>query len=404
MKYLICLFLFFGGWQLSAQTNIQAGEPAPEIVVTHWLKNEPRNLSFRNKFIVLDFWATWCAPCLDAVPQLNELRKAFPREDLYFISLTKESPATASSVFDRVDFQVSVGCDVTGKTEVNFGNGKTGLSRFPTTVLIDNRNIVRWVGSPYNLTTEKMSRFLTDSMIVEPTRTKFIPLASDPDRATEFQPRKMTWEEFDAEGQNEDNPAFLHVYPLDGPPEFSMATASYSLGSTAYFNGVTLEGYFSHMYPDIKIVVPYELKEPLYQIAFKNDNPDRESHYQVIHNLIAQTGYEAVITTEPAKQYTITISNGRKLVPTESEARWPSCKEDDFGALLCTKQKLTELASYLNTETDNHWIYEGANRKRYDFELFMSSPETLLSSLKEYGLGVKAKTIEIEVVTVTPRR
>lgn len=403
MKYLICLFLLFGGWQLSAQTNIQVGEPAPEIIITHWLKNEPKSLSFRNKFIVLDIWATWCAPCLDAVPHLNELRKAFPREDLYFISLTKESPATARSVFDRVDFQVSVGCDVTGKTEVHFGNGKTGLSRFPTTVLIDNKNIVRWIGNPHSLTAEMMDRFLTENLRVEPAAALPTP-ASLLDKSEKYEPREITEDDFDDILEDDSVGSFVNVFPLDGMPKGERIEGFHSSGNLAFYEKTTLKEYFSNVYPDMKIVLPQELRDQIYTIGFKNKHPDKESHYQILRETIAQTGYEAVITTEPAKQYGITISNDRKLVPTESDFPWPSYIEDDFGALLCTKYKLTELADCLNTETDNHWIYEGPDRKRYDFELFMSSPETLLSSLKNYGLRVKARTIEIEVVTVTPRR
>lgn len=400
------LVLLLGVGTLSAQTNIQVGEPAPEIVITHWLKNEPVNSSLRKKFIVLDFWATWCPPCLDVVPHLNELRAAFPRKDLYFISLTKEPPSLARSVFDRVDFQVSVACDVTGKTEVNFGNGTTGLSRFPTTVLIDNKNIVRWIGSPWNLTDKMMDRFLTPNLRVEQPKSVFKPVASDPELAETFEPQRITEKKYDELLENDSILTYASVFELDGEPDFmrdKITQSFYSIGTSAYFAGTTLSAFFSNIYPDMKFVAPRELNNRFFEIGFKNEHPDRESHYQILRELVAQAGYRAEFSKAPAFRRVITIKDESKLVPTVSTFRWPKCDEDDFGALICDKLKLTDLVAELNKLTDDQWAYEGNNRKRYDFELFLSSPETILETLKDYGLRVKSKPIEIEVVTLAPR-
>lgn len=403
MKSFTLLLALLFSCPLIAQTNIQVGEPAPEIIVTHWLRNEPPGVNFKKKYIVLDFWATWCPPCLNIIPHLNELRAEFPREDLYFISLTKESPKVASSVFDRVDFQVSVACDVTGKTELNFGNGITGLSRFPTTVLIDNKNIVRWIGSPQDLTAEMMDRFLTPNLLVAQPNSVFKPVASDPELAGNFEPGKITEAEFYNLLENDSVFTYVNVFELDGEPDFmkkKMTQAFYSLGTHAYFAGATLEDYFSQVHPGMKFVVPAELNDRFFQIAFKNEHPDRESHLQILREIIAQAGYEAEFSTTTVYRRTISIRKESALVPTTSDFRWPKCKEDDFSALICEKLKLTDLADELNKLTDDQWFYEGNNRKRYDFEIFHSSSATILATLKDYGLRVKSEPVEIEVVTV----
>ena len=50
------------------------GKKAPEFAVEKWLTQEPDR---KGKFVLVDFWATWCPTCRKAIPELNALRKKF---------------------------------------------------------------------------------------------------------------------------------------------------------------------------------------------------------------------------------------------------------------------------------------------------------------------------------------
>ena len=97
-----------------SQSTLKIGEQAPPIHIGNWLLNEPTNKSTQNKYIVLDFWATWCKPCLDNVPHLNALQASFQDENILFLQMTNESASTVKIVFDRVNFETP------GDKEVDF--------------------------------------------------------------------------------------------------------------------------------------------------------------------------------------------------------------------------------------------------------------------------------------------
>ena len=54
------------------------GNPAPELKVTSWINSEATTLEkLKGKVIVLDFWATWCGPCISSIPHTNELAEKY---------------------------------------------------------------------------------------------------------------------------------------------------------------------------------------------------------------------------------------------------------------------------------------------------------------------------------------
>ncbi len=89
-------------------TPAVAAEPSGDFTLPD-LAGTPHNLSdyTGKKVILINFWATWCAPCLKEMPELNKIQQAMP-DDVQIISITIDDPrdaAKAKAIVKRMKYQ-----------------------------------------------------------------------------------------------------------------------------------------------------------------------------------------------------------------------------------------------------------------------------------------------------------
>ncbi|MGE0547067.1 MAG: TlpA family protein disulfide reductase [Kofleriaceae bacterium] len=91
-----------------------------------------------GKVTVLDFWATWCGPCLRAMPHLDELAKRHP--DVDFVTIVADDPAKARAMFQQHGYQLRLVADPDADAQNRYG-----VLSYPHTVVIDRAGVVRLV-------------------------------------------------------------------------------------------------------------------------------------------------------------------------------------------------------------------------------------------------------------------
>ena len=125
---------------------LQVGDAAPALHVKQWVGNTPVTLeSAKGKVLVVEFWATWCAPCRQTIPQINALHKKYNDKDAIFVGLTEEDEATAKKFMGTMAMDYHIGLDNGGKTNDAYMKSIPGI---PHAFVIDREGKVVWHGHP----------------------------------------------------------------------------------------------------------------------------------------------------------------------------------------------------------------------------------------------------------------
>lgn len=107
-----------------------------------------------NALYFIDFWATWCGPCIHVSKYLETLQEQYPN-DFYIVSLTKESPDVVSRFMLKYKTKLAVAIDNEGET---FKKNK--VTSLPYGVLYNANGDVLWRGHPADLKGYQIGNFI----------------------------------------------------------------------------------------------------------------------------------------------------------------------------------------------------------------------------------------------------
>ncbi len=139
MRLLTCalaLFVLLTGCSSGGLPPGLVGKPAPALAIPDAAPANPL-ASLRGKVVVLNFWASWCAPCLLEFPSLAALQRDLPGIAVLAVSFDQD-PANYRRFLAKHPVALRTALDPTGRSNAAFGS-----LRPPETWVIDKQGMVR---------------------------------------------------------------------------------------------------------------------------------------------------------------------------------------------------------------------------------------------------------------------
>lgn len=127
------------------------GEKLPDLRLTY-SGNRPE---IAGKPLLLEFWATWCPPCRQSIPHLNEIYAKFKDRGLAVVGVTDEANAVVRKFQKSVPMDYPVGFDTGGRL-----GQKMGIRSIPKAFLVNKEGVIVWEGHPMSMPEEEIEKIL----------------------------------------------------------------------------------------------------------------------------------------------------------------------------------------------------------------------------------------------------
>ncbi len=149
LGWLFCLTLGLGTYALA--NNDTQPVPAPDFTLKSSSGKNIKLSELRGQVVMVNFWASWCSPCLQEMPMLNQLYKKYQPLGFTLLGVNVEEDSNDAIKWLK---KINIDFPVLYDTE-NSVSERYSVSIMPTTIIVDRSGNVRHIHHGYTPGVEK---------------------------------------------------------------------------------------------------------------------------------------------------------------------------------------------------------------------------------------------------------
>jgi uncharacterized protein (TIGR03435 family) len=390
------LAVFVTALTANAQTNQKEQAPlrdAPILKLDKLLQAPPGSSTdwtkLKGKLVVIDFWATWCTPCVAAIPHLNEMAKELADQPVVFISVTDDDETRLNEFLKSTPMKTWIGLDSARTNWAAFD-----LHSIPTTIIVSPEGKLLATTRPSELTTQKLRDLLRGqdvAFVVPETRDS-----------------NLAWDQDEIEWKDGVGPlASVIIKPI----KTATSGSSYKPGG----NYLTADGV------PLQILVYMAYQTDIYHVDWRVPKPLTSQAYRVVarvpkgresqllplfqSTLAATFGIKASSHMQEKDVYVLRVIDGQSVKLTVAGKDEVKVLRFLRGRGSCTRCGIDKLSEFLSHFVlDSIVIDETKLTGEYNWNLPYQhgKPEATLPQLKDLGLEVIKVRRNVNILVVEP--
>ncbi|MEQ9403368.1 MAG: TlpA disulfide reductase family protein [Cyclobacteriaceae bacterium] len=336
-----------------------------------------------DKLILIDFWATWCGPCIASFPHLEELQKKYV-DDLQILAISDEKVDVVAKFLAKKNINLSFLNDLDKKLFKRFN-----ISVRPISCLISKNGKFLWVGSSQDFE-PILIKYLHTGEIPKPTITELNKIYYD--ESANLAPELINNDYSLSEGKdpklyfakNQKNEKDLVNIKYISVPVTDIIMDFYQVGNLNFVNNRP------------------ELDTILLNIEAKSDKLTygevKNKILKDIQNTYKFNIRDKIKTTDV---YLLTIVDENALEKNIETVDGGGFVERKDGQHLITRLSLNQLASYFQSRLKLHIKYEGLSDSKYNFTFDnFEDLNDLEGTLKNVGISLSKQIKDIEYLEI----
>lgn len=365
--------------------SLSVGDKMPDLAFT-WIGDEApaSTAAFQGKVVVIEFWATWCSPCIQSMRHLKTLQDRFG-EDLAIIAVSNEDIARISSFISNTDLPFL------------FARENEALRDYfphrviPHTVVLSPDQAVAAITRPEALTEEVIAKLLRG----EPAQ-----LTVKADRPWDIN---------------------LDIFGLDSTARQSFQIQPTRPDAPTYSRTYNAGPFQDRRWSFINFEIPMLYREAFSTSVYRMSYPEPESPETYCVDLLvpegkkgrlndilrdslaAYFGWEAVWQPRETEAWILSAQAEGITLPVALEPASHEAAGDHFKSAGATP---AQFADYLESfgiagmpvidETGSDQLY------RFDFSFELENPDTFFEALRRMGLTVKKEKRVVDMLVLSP--